>query len=355
MSGDVGSAARDARLALVTGGSGYFGCVLRDRLLAQGWRVRVLDRVDVPDRPAAVELVQGDVRDPDAVRRACVGVDVVHHNVAQVPLAKDRALFVSVNCGGTESLLHAAAEAGVRKVVHTSSSAVYGAPPGGRVDDASEPHPAEAYGAAKLEAERIARRIAQGRGLDVTIVRPRTILGHGRLGIFQILFDWVREGRRIPVLGRGDNLYQFVHADDLADACLRAAERPGFAVYLVGAERYGTMRETLEALCAHAGTGSRVVSLPRAPLELAMRVTGALGLSPLGPYHALMYGRSLHFDVSRTKAELGWQPRWSNAEMICQSYDWYLAHREEVLQARGGSPHRSAVRQGILALLRRLA
>ena len=341
--------------ALITGGSGYFGCLLRDRLLAGGSSVRVFDLIDVDDRPAAVEFVQGDIRDVVAVRRACEGVDVVYNNVAQVPLAKDRELFWSVNCGGTENLLTAARDVGVRKIVHTSSSAVFGVPSKNPVDDSVAPHPLEAYGRAKLEAEHLVERAVRDHGLDVTIIRPRTILGHGRLGIFQILFDWVEDGRRIPVLGTGDNIYQFVHADDLADACIKAAQRPGFAVYNIGAERFGTMRQTLEALCAHAGTGSRVYSLPMGIVVAAMQLTSALRLSPLGPYHSLMYGRSLYFDISRPKAELGWQPRYSNEEMICESYDWYLAHKEDVRRWTSASHHRSGVKQGILRLVKQLS
>jgi nucleoside-diphosphate-sugar epimerase len=339
--------------ALITGGSGYFGCALRDRLRAAGDAVRVFDLVDADDRPADVELMRGDIRDADAVRRACAGADVIYHNVAQVPLAKDRALFTAVNVGGTQHLLDAARAAGVRKIVHTSSSAVFGIPARNPVDAGVAPRPLEAYGEAKLAAEHAVAAAVRG-GLDVTIIRPRTILGHGRLGIFAILFDWVREGRRIPVLGRGDNVYQFVHADDLADACLRAAARPGPATYNVGAARFGTMRQTLEALCRHAGTGSRVYSLPMGLATAAMRLTGALGLSPLGPYHSLMYGRSLYFDIAPAQRDLDWQPRWSNEEMICQSYDWYLAHRHEI-GAAGRSAHRSAVKQGILSILKRLS
>lgn len=341
--------------ALITGGSGYVGSVLRDRLRADGVAVRVFDIIDAVDRPEDVELVRGDIRDAGAVRRACAGADVVYHNVAQVPLARDRRLFRSVNCGGTANLLQAARNAGVHKIVHTSSSAVFGIPSRNPVDEHVTPRPGEAYGAAKLEAERLIEEAVRTHGLDVTIVRPRTVLGHGRLGIFQILFDWVAEGRRIPVLGRGTNLYQFVHADDLADACIRAAARPGFAVYNIGAERFGTMRQTLEALCRHAGTGSRVYSLPMAPAVAAMKLTSVLRLSPLGAYHALMYGRSLYFDISRAKTDLGWQPRWSNDAMICDSYDWYLAHKDDVSAATTGSAHRSRVRQGILRLLRQLS
>jgi nucleoside-diphosphate-sugar epimerase len=341
--------------ALITGGSGYFGCLLRDRLLEQQAEVRIFDLVDVEDRPAAVAFVRGDIRDRGAITSACEGVDVVFHNVAQVPLAKDRAAFWSVNCGGTENLLAAARAARVAKVVHTSSSAVFGVPQQNPVTEATEPTPMEEYGKAKFAAEGLIRQHVAAHGLDVTIIRPRTIVGHGRLGIFQILYNWIEEGRSIPVLGRGDNAYQFVHADDLADACIRAGDRPGFALYNIGAERFGTMRQTLEALCAHAGTGSRVYSVPMTLAIGAMRLTSALGLSPLGPYHSLMYGRSLWFDVSRAQHDLGWSSRWSNDEMLCQSYDWYLQHKHEVLAGSAASPHRSAIKQGVLALVRRLS
>ena len=344
-----------ATQALITGGSGYFGCLLRDRLRAAGVSVRIFDLIDVDDRPADVEFVAGYIRDLEAVRRACENVDVVYHNVAQVPLAKDRRLFWSVNCGGTENLLVAARDAHVRKIVHTSSSAVFGVPSKNPVDDTVAPRPMEAYGKAKLAAEQLVQRAVAAHGLDVTIIRPRTIVGHGRLGIFQILFDWVEDGRRIPVLGKGDNVYQFVHADDLADACVKAAARPGCAVYNIGAERFGTMRETLEGLCTHAATGSQVYSVPMGLVVGVMKLTSALRLSPLGPYHSLMYGRSLYFDIARPKAELGWQPRWSNVEMICESYDWYRVHKEQIKRSAGESPHRSAVKQGILALVKQFS
>lgn len=332
---------------LVTGGAGYFGTLLVDALVAEGKRVRILDIHDA-DLPAGVEKVRADIRDAAAVERACEGVEVVHHNVALVPLAKDKEAFFAVNEGGTKNLLEAALKTKVRKVVSMSSSAVYGAPAKNPVDDATPTIPGEDYGRAKLAAERLCHEYVR-RGVDVTIIRPRTIMGHGRLGIMQILFEWIREGRNIPVLGRGDNLYQFVHADDLASACLKAAERPGAATYNVGAEKFGTMRETLEALCAHANTGSKVVSVPGSPAVAMMKVTSRLGVSPLGAYHALMYGRSMYFDLSRTKRELGWSARFSNEEMFADSYDWYLRHRSEVLGRRDASHHRSPVKQGVLA------
>jgi nucleoside-diphosphate-sugar epimerase len=339
------------RTYLVTGGSGYFGSLLVRLLVERGRRVRVLDLNDADDRPSGVEFRRGDIRDLDACRASCADAEVVFHCVAQVPLAKDSALFWSVNRDGTRNVLQAAADAGVRKLVYTSSSAVFGVPSEFLITPETPPRPAEDYGSAKLAGENLCFEFAS-KGLDVSIIRPRTIMGHGRLGIMQVVFEWVAEGRNVFVLGRGDNYFQFVHSDDLADACIRAAERPGVAVYNIGAERYGTMRETLEGLVRHAGTGGKVRSLPYGPAVLAMRMSNRLRVSPLAPYHWLVYGRDVAFDIAKPKAELGWTPRWSNVEMFIQSYEWYLENRERILAEKGKSPHRSAVKEGILKLLR---
>jgi nucleoside-diphosphate-sugar epimerase len=336
-----------SQLHLVTGGAGYFGTLLVERLRTTGVRVRIFDINDADERAADVEMVRGDIRDPAAVRRSLEGVSVVHHNVAMVPLAKDKEAFWSVNRDGTRHLLDAAVSAKVKKVVHMSSSAVFGAPDRNPVDERTTPRPQEDYGRAKLGAEDLCHEYS-ARGLDVTIIRPRTIMGHGRLGIMQILFEWVRQGRNIPVLGRGDNQYQFVHADDLADAAIAAAARPGSTTYNVGAEKFGTMRDTLEGLVRHARTGSKVVSVPMAPAVAMMKVSSRAGVSPLGAYHSLMYGRSMYFDLAKTKGELGWSPKFGNVEMFCDSYDWYLRHRDEVLSRHGASHHRSPVKQGVL-------
>ena len=342
-------------VALVTGGSGYFGSLLVHRLVAAGHTVRVLDLNDVDDRPPSVALVQGDIRDAETVARAVAGVEVVFNNVAQVPLAKDEELLRTVNVDGTVLLLAECMRSGVRKVVHTSSSAVFGVPRSNPVLPTTVPSPAESYGHAKLAAE-WACLDAVRNGLDVTIVRPRTILGHGRLGIFGILFEWVADGADIFVLGDGSNRYQFVHADDLADVCILAGAKAGPDVFNVGTDRFGTMRESLEALCAHAGTGSKVRSLPAGPAAFAMRAAAGLHVAPFAPYHWLMYSKSLWFDIQHVREALGWRPTFSNEEMLADSYEWFLAHRGTTNEATHGldgkSHHRTIAKQGALKLLK---
>ena len=239
-------------------------------------------------------------------------------------------LFESVNVGGTAVLLAACERAGVAKVVHTSSSAVFGVPRANPVTRDTEPAPVEPYGRAKLDAELLCRA-AVSRGLDVSIIRPRTILGHGRLGIFGILFDWVARARRAGA-GAGDNVYQFVHAADLADACLRAAGGPG-PPSTTSAPNGSARCARPSRRCARTPAPVRgcAASGRRRPLPRCGRAS-LLGLSPLAPYHWIMYGRSIWFDVTPARAGARGGARASrNEEMLCDSYDWYLAHR------RGGA------------------
>jgi nucleoside-diphosphate-sugar epimerase len=345
------------RTVLVTGGAGYFGTILTQLAAERGDEVRIFDI----NRPAegspasSVTAIQGDVRDLDALREACDGVDVVLHNVAQVPLAKDRHLFHSVNVTGTANVLLAARDTGVDKVVHTSSSAIFGVPESNPVTEDTPGRPLEAYGKAKLEGEWLCRDAAEA-GVDVSVVRPRTILGHGRLGIIAVLFEFVAEGAPVYVLGGGQNRYQFVHANDLADACLRAADRPKPAVYNIGAREFGTMRETLQTLIDHAGTGSVVRSLPAAAASTAMMAAAKAGAAPFAPYHWLMYAESLWFDTTRAETELGWSPKHSNGSAIIESYEWFLDNRSS-LSAVGdhaGSHHQSPVKMGLLKALKLL-
>ena len=208
-------------------------------------------------------------------------------------------------------MLVAARDAGVGKVVHTSSSAVFGIPEHNPVtEDDAVPRRSRRTAGPSCEAELLCHD-AVAAGLDVTIVRPRTILGHGRLGIMAILFEFVADGAPVFVLGGGDNRYQFVHADDLADACLRAADRAGPGD-LQHRRRPSSARcaRRSQALVDHAGTGSRVRSLPagagpaRACSALARLGAGAVRAVPLAAVQRVAVVRHRR----RRATELGWEP-----------------------------------------------
>src|SRR5262249_47600654 len=144
-------------------------------------------------------------------------------------------------------------------------------------------------------------------------------------GIFQILFEWIRENRNVYVIGEGNGLFQFVQAHDLMDAYLLALDHGQPGVYNVGTDRFGTLREALENLTCYASSTSKVKSLPEALTIGSLGVLDKLGLSPLAPWHYLTYHKPFYFDVSKLLA-LGWKPRYSNDEMLRESYDWFRAN-----------------------------
>ncbi len=339
---------------LITGGSGYLGSLIARRLRERGDEVRVLDVWDDPSRPPDIEFVLGDVTDRDAVAAAVAGIDIVHHNAALVPLAKSGRGFQRVNADGTRIVAQEAARAGARTFVQMSSSAVFARQRSFPITTETPPSPAEAYGRSKLAGELAAQEVCRRHGLALVIVRPRTILSAGRLGIFQVLFDWVRESRRIYVIGSGNVKFQFVHADDLMRAYMLAVDQSGGGAFNVGTDRFGTLREALEHLIGYAGTSSRVTALPAGLVRGAMATVDFLGLSPLGPYHALAYGKEYHFDLAPLHA-LGWRAQYSNDEMFRESFDWFMAHREQLTRDPAASAHRKGVSEGILRILRRLS
>ena len=136
------------------------------------------------------------------------------------------------------------------------------------------------------------------------------------MGIFQILFEWIYKQKNIPVIGKGDNLYQFVHASDLAEACIAAGNINGTHLYNIGAKEFCSMRETLESVIEHAKSNSRIVGVNKKLSKIGMNITSALGLSPLGPYHSLMYGENMYFDISKAEKMLDYSPKFSNAQMF---------------------------------------
>ena len=340
--------------ALITGGSGYFGETLVKDLLKRGYQCSILDLNNPSqDIMSSITFHRADIMEFKAVDIACNGIDIIFHNVAQVPLANDNKLFDSVNRVGTENIIKAGLKNKCKHLVYTSSSAIYGVSALNPISEESPRDPQENYGRSKLEGEKICID-SRGQGMRISVIRPRTILGRGRLGIFQILFEWVFQGSNVPVFDNGENLYQFVHIDDLSEACILSAEKDSDSEYNVGAIDFFSMRETLEALLEHAKTNSKIRSLPSSVVVPFMKFFGFMKLSPLSPFHAMSYGKSRYFDTNKVETELNWKSKFSNKDAIIQSYDWYVQNRESILlNASTNSPHKSAVKQGVLSLVGR--
>jgi nucleoside-diphosphate-sugar epimerase len=339
----------------ISGGAGFLGLHLARRLLTDGHEVRSLDLVSLaePELESEVEELRGDIRDPHAASKLVEGADVFVHAAAALPIRGSGREIRSVNVEGTATLLAAAREAAVERTLVVSSTAVYGIPRTHPIDEGSPLQGVGHYGRSKIEAEAVAHEFA-GRGLDVVILRPKTFIGPERLGVFEILFDWVREGRRIYVLGDGRNRYQLLAVEDLVDAVVLAAEAEVAGETLnLGATEFGTVRSDLEVLIAHAGSTSRVTPVPARPAELALRALELARLSPLAEWHYKTAHRDSYVETSKAERLLGWTASHSNAEALTRTFDWYLENRDHL--AAAGTTHRVPWDQRALGLLKRLS
>jgi nucleoside-diphosphate-sugar epimerase len=276
---------------------------------------------------------------------------VLVHAAAALPI---RAADIrAINVDGTATVLAAAAEAGVRRVVFISSGVVYGLPrePPAREDTPAAP--IEPYGVSKVEAENVCRAFGD-RGLEVVVLRPQPFVGPGRLGIFGILFHWIREGRRIYTIGSGATRYQLLAVEDLVDAIVLAAEKPvAGEIFNVGAAEFGTVADDLGALIAHAGSRSRLTPVPARLVRGLLRALDLARLSPLSAWHYRSAGRDCFIDVSKAERLLGWRPRSSNRAALAAAYDSYM--RERDASAAPGTTHRAPWNEKALALVRRLS
>ncbi|HNM77003.1 MAG TPA: NAD-dependent epimerase/dehydratase family protein [Tepidiformaceae bacterium] len=342
---------------LVTGGTGFLGSHIARRLIADGIHPVLFDIAPLPpdddDIKDQVTVIDGDVQDREAIRAALEGVSHVIHTAAALPIQVSKKKIYASNVRGTRYVLHEALQAGVKRVVFISSTAVYGVPKVHPIDEESPMIPLGHYGSSKVEAEKICHQYQQ-RGLEVNIIRPKTFLGTGRLGVFEILFEWIAEGRRIPLLGNGENHYQLLEVTDLVDGIVKAATVEGVTneTMNIGADRYQTLNQDMQALFDHANSGSKLWHLPARPGEFALRGLELAHLSPLAAWHYGTMWRDSYVEVDKAKRLLGWQPQYSNAEALIRAWDWYVENKGRY---DTGVTHRVAWQKGALAIMRRIA
>jgi nucleoside-diphosphate-sugar epimerase len=343
---------------LITGGAGFLGYHIANGIADRAANITLVDiaAFDAGEYPQRCQFVAADVRDAAAIGRAlgAARYDVVIHAAAALPLWRREDIY-AVNVDGTRTVLEAALANGVGRVVFISSTAVYGVPEKHPIEETDPLIGVGAYGESKILAEKVCQEY-RSKGLCVPIVRPKTFIGTGRLGVFAILYDWVKSGVRIPVIGSGANRYQLLEVEDLVEAiwltCTAPAEKAN-DTFNVGAREFGTVQDDVGALCEYARSGARVMGTPAGLVKALLRFFEILKLSPL---YKWVYGtadRDSFVSTEKIETTLGWAPRYNNADALIRSYQWYLDHYTEVEQATGIT-HRVAWKQGVLRLFKKV-
>jgi nucleoside-diphosphate-sugar epimerase len=319
---------------LITGGTGFVGAHLVRRLLTKGHRVTSLDKnpglVDDELRSKGATLLSGSVTEPGDVERAMAGSELVYHLASPFGdiLQPDQAYW-DIEVNGTRNVLEAAADHGVRRVVHCSTQGVHGiiADPPGNEDSPIAPRDYYCY--SKAEGEKVCREF-MARGMDIVIVRPTSVYGPGDTRGWLKLYRMVSRGWFL-MIGSGKTLNHPVYVENLVDLFELCAYRPAAKgrVYLAGDDEPVTLSELVREVGAAVGSKVRIVRFPwygaawvaASAMELGFKV---LRVSPPVFRRRLSWFKTNRaFRIDRAKAELGYSPRVRLRDGLARTAYWY--------------------------------
>ncbi|NBU63685.1 MAG: NAD-dependent epimerase/dehydratase family protein [Chloroflexia bacterium] len=335
----------------ITGGAGFLGINLTRYLLSRGHQVVSYDIApfDYPER-AQIQEIRGDIRDADALYAAMEGCDLVVHTAAALPLYSPTDIMTT-DLDGTRNVLTAAQRRAITRVIHISSTAVYGIPDHHPLFENDTLVGVGPYGEAKVQAEQICVQF-RNQGLVVPILRPKSFVGPERLGVFALLYDWAKDGHGFPMIGSGNNRYQFLDVEDLCQAIYLCATRDDAVVndtFNVGAKLFTTMKEDYQAVLDVAGFGKKIVPLPAAPVIWTLRFLELLKLSPLYKWVYETAVTDSFVSIEKAEQRLGYTPQYSNKDALIRNYHWYVANLPNFAQSSGVS-HRVPWKQGMLGI-----
>jgi nucleoside-diphosphate-sugar epimerase len=337
---------------LITGGAGFLGINLIRHLRAKDWSIKSFDIADFTFKDVAgeIEIVKGDIRDKDSVAGAMKDIDIVVHSAAALPLDRPDDIF-STEVDGTRNILDAALSHGVERVIHISSTAVYGIPDHHPLLESDAMYGVGPYGKAKVKAEEVCGEYRE-KGLCVPILRPKSFVGPERLGVFALLYEWAHEGRNFPMLGNGRNPYQLLDVEDLCEAIYMAAILEADLVndtFNIGAKEFTTLGNDFQAVLVHAGYGKRIRNLPAGPVVVGLKILEKLHLSPLYQWIYETVDKESFVSIEKAETTLGFVPKYSNKDALLRNYDWYCKNLAR-FKNRSGTSHTVPWSQGALRL-----
>lgn len=269
---------------LVTGGAGFLGINLIRFLLQKDHQIVSLDIQDFnyKDKHSNLKILKGDIRERKIVSQAVQEVDIVIHCAAALPLYTPEEIFTT-DVEGTKILLEESFRTNVKRFIHISSTAVYGIPDHHPIYEDDKLIGVGPYGEAKILAENECL-IFREKGFCVPIIRPKSFIGPERLGVFDLLYDWAKDGKNFPMIGNGKNRYQLLDVYDLCDAIYLNAtldEKIVNDTFNIGAKIFATMREDYQSVLEKAGFGKKIIGLPEKPIIFTLKFLEMLKLSPL--------------------------------------------------------------------------
>lgn len=305
----------------------FGGCGFVGRYLAQALRDRK-ENVAICDMVAGAPDFKVDIRDKKELAKLPISKDDIVINMAanqyHTKVPKDREqYFRSVNADGTRNLLEVIYDKGCRNYIMFSTDMTYGKPQYLPVDTRHPQNPFGPYGKSKCEAEKICRDYRE-RGMNITIFRPRMIMGPGRAGILLKLFKLIDLNLPVPTIGNGHNHYQMISVFDCVSAVLCAIDKgiPN-KEYNLGSENAPDVRALLQNTIKQAGKYSFVLPTSGKLVKAVLRLLDNFGLTLMYPEQFMIADEEYILDITDAKNDLAWQPQYNDADMLAEAYKMY--------------------------------
>lgn len=320
---------------IIFGGDGFVGRHLAPKLVADGEDVVVADimKSDLPHY-AKARFVRCDVTDPEQVNAVGIRSDDMVYNLSAKMLspiqvrAKRHDFFWPVNVHGTENIIHAMARADAPKLVHFTTDMIYGHTVFHPMTEDHPVAPLGEYGMSKLKTEELAADW-RAQGMNISLFRPRLIIGPGRLGILEKLFKLIDMNLPVPMIGSGKNPYQFISVFDCAEAA-RLAWKAGVPneAYNLGSLNPPSVRKLLGDLMKHAGSKSILIPTPGWAVKRTLDLLDWMNMPIMDPEQYLIADEDCLLDVSKGKRDLGWVPKYRDEDMLIAAYREYRAKKD---------------------------
>ncbi len=335
----------------ITGGSGFLGINMVRYLLERGHEVVSYDLLpfDYPEQNK-IKWIIGDIRNKPFLKESMKGSDIVIHCAAALPLysAED---IRTTDIDGTRNVCESAKENGIKRMIHISSTAVYGIPDHHPLFETDKLDGVGEYGKAKIEAENICEGFRK-ESVTIPILRPKSFIGPERLGVFALFYDWACTGHGFPMIGNGKNRYQLMDVEDFCSGiylCSTLEDSKVNDTFNFGAKEFTTMREDYQAVLDKAGFGKKISGFPATPMIWTLRLLELLNLSPLYKWVYETASKDSFVSIDKAQNILGWNPKFSNKDALVRNYEWYLKNKDN-FKGESGVNHRVPWKQGILGI-----
>jgi len=329
---------------IIFGGDGFVGRVLAAKLVNEGEEVLVADIVKGScEHYKRADWVHVDVTRPADFEQIAIDPKDAVYNLSAKMLSpivtrKERhEFFWPVNYHGTVNILEAMKGTGARNLVHFTTDMVYGHT---KTVPMYEDHPVAPlgeYGESKLATEQLAEEWRAKEGFNISLFRPRLIIGPGRLGILSKLFKLVDANLPVPMIGSGKNPYQFISVFDCAEAAY-LAWKAGFPneAYNLGSNNPPSVRKLLGRLVEEAGSKSILLPTPGWAVKRTLDALDLINLPIMDPEQYLIADEECLLDCSKAERELGWKARFSDDDMLVAAYREYRTKRDTDAASKHG-------------------